>query len=901
MRILFLLLIMLNFVTLSALEYISHDFKDNVLEIKYDWYNVKIEIVDNDIFSVSYHPHHLNFKDYTEIVDFQPQMVNAELSEYNEFLILQTDSIQLKLYKQDFGIEVSKSGQKIAEQTRNSYFTSYSANGCKFSLDSNEAIYGLGMKAVDINRRNMFTMLYNQNVWGYKWGDHWLNTSIPMLFSSNGYAVLIDGYALGYYTADDLPDIDNYMQYHVEDGRFKYFMIIRDNYAGLSKRMQDLTGYQPMLPRWAMGYFLSKYAYSHQDSVYHHVDNMKKDGFPIDALVLDYSWFGKATEMGNFTWDSTNWYDPEGLIEYLDKKGINTILISEPYIAKNSDVFEDAESNELFVIDSGKIHYETILGADVALLDIYKSDTKQWIWNKYKNVINKYQVSGWWVDLIEPELHPFHITTEKGLGYQVHNYYSVEWAKNMYQSFSNDFPDVRPYFLFRSGWTGSQKYGVTFQCGDELRSWDGLKGQIPAMLGLSLTGAPWFSTDIGGFAGFPEKQAELYSRWMQFGAFTPIMRSHVTGSVFAEPNMYEEPYLSIHRDYVKWRYKLLPYNYTLMYQNHAFGLPPARQSDFYHPKNEKLQGLNFQYLWGDAFLVAPVIDSGARSKEVVFPPGKWIEYGTGKRYDGNQKLIVDAPLERLPLFVKAGSIIPTAPEMQSTKFYNSDSLIIEYFPEISYPESSYIMFNDDGIIPDTYSKGQYELLDFTALCKNNEIRMVLDKSYDGFDNAPEQRNMQFVVHYPDFIPGSVFLDDILLGITRSYDDFQVVENGYYYDFDKNILHIKFNWDHEETEILIDTQVNSVKYNIAEISEIYPNPAEDHIKINIDIEHAGKYLIEISDINGKIVKTVNTGFLPSGEHTLSIQLNNENIRSISKGVYVIRISSDDFEQFFKFVK
>ena len=224
----------------------------------------------------------------------------------------------------------------------------------------------------------------------------------------------------------------------------------------------------------------------------------------------------------------------------------------------------------------------------------------------------------------------------------VHNVYSQFWAQMLSDKYKQEYPNQRLFNLIRSGYAGMQRYSTFPLSGDIQRSYDGLKTQVQIMLSMGMSGVAYSHSDLGGFTGGP-KNPELYTRWLQYGAFCPIMRAHGEG-VPAEPIFYDSKYKNIVRDYINLRYKLLPYNYTLSYENTTTGIPIARSINFYEPENTSISNVCDEYFWGDNFLVAPVFEANATSRNVIFPKGKWINYWTNEIYNGNSTTKVDVPL-----------------------------------------------------------------------------------------------------------------------------------------------------------------------------------------------------------------------------------------------------------------
>lgn len=895
-KIFFILIIAYNLA--FSQQYVSHNFKDNVLEIQCDWAKFKIIPYTEDIFKIHFYPNGFNDPDEFDIVIAKPKSdLEINLEDLNDKMILSSEKAQLNINKFPLRISLVVNGETILEADENQWGLAYSSRIVKFKLDDDEAIYGLGAKAVDINRRNMTTVLYNQNIIGYEWPQSWLNTNIPFIASSNSWGFLADGHGMNYYNSDD-NNVSSFL-YVIEDSHMSFFLFAGNDYNNLIQKYNYLTGTQKLLPRWALGYIQSKFGYYSESDTEYRIYGMHQSGFPVDAVCFDFFWFGSAENMGDLEWQGSGWIDPVKMVKNFEDNGIKSILISEPYISTKSINYDELINNKYYTIDSktGLFQKDSALGTVGVLIDIFNPDAANWIMEKYQNQMLKSGIHGWWMDLIEPELHSFNLT-HRGIGAKsMHNAYSLEYAKYMYDMMLKTFTNRRPFLQFRGGWTGIQKYGMTFQIGDEKRSWLGLKSQIPIILGMSMSGSPWIGTDIGGFFNNTAIEPEMHLRWFQMGTFNPIMRMHMFGIAECEPHISPIEIRNEIKELMKLRYRLLPYNYTLMYENHVFALPPVRQTDFYDNVNLLLRNKSFQFYWGKDFFVAPVVDSGATTKEVTLPSGKWIDYYTHEEYVGNATYTVDAPLEKLPLFVRVGSIIPTAPEMLTTAMYDGDSLIVEYYPDLEYPNSEYTMYDDDGETPDAYAKNEYQLINFKAEYTDSKITINLEKDGYSYKNAPNERFLEFQVFSPDFTPSSVTLNGVMLGKADDIETYKIVNNAYYFDAESNLLYFKFDWNLENAELVISDLQNSVAEDFDAII-VSPNPIDDKFTITYNSTISSEISLELYDITGKIVMPAATYYVNQGGNKININIQD---LSIPKGTYILKISTDQINYIHKIIK
>ncbi|MEO7311217.1 MAG: TIM-barrel domain-containing protein, partial [Chitinophagaceae bacterium] len=451
---------------------------------------------------------------------------------------------------------------------------------------------------------------------------------------------------------------------------------------------------------------------------------------PFDAVIFDLFWFGDSVQntLGNLDWiNKKAWPNPKKMIGDFKRQHVKTILIAEPFLLKNTLQYESGKS--MLAVDAAGKPYQLqdFYFGKGGLIDIFRKDARQWFWAKYKKQMD-IGVTGWWGDLGEPEKHPadmYHNLADLGFkrkfsANEVHNLYGYYWSKMVYENFAKQYPNERLFHLNRSGYAASPRYGSFPWSGDVSRSWDGLKAQLPLMLGTSLSGIPYIHADAGGFAG-GDGDADLYIRWLQFAAFTPIFKPHGTAlgdinpsvkNIPSEPAMWPEPTKSIARQAVEQRYQLLPYNYTLCYQQALKGKPLVKPMFFEAENDTALFRAEDQYMWGDALLVAPVLEKNATTRKLYLPDGGWYNYFTMQKITGRQWINEALAIHHIPVFVKAGSFIPTIATIQNTTQYHKSNLKVTYFPDER--PSQYELYEDDGTSKNAIRQKAFELIRFKA-------------------------------------------------------------------------------------------------------------------------------------------------------------------------------------------
>lgn len=637
-----------------------------------------------------------------------------------------------------------------------------SANGrqsLSLSTMGSGSFYGAGERGHSFNLAGDTLVMYNRQNYGYTDGDpriSQMNITMPLFISSNGYSVVFDDYAAAemvmanpiVYTSESRSPISY------------YFINGAGALADATRQLSALTGRQDLPPFWSLGYITSKYGYRTQDETVGVVDTLRRSGYPVDGIVLDLYWYGKEQDMGRLAWEPVQWPDHKKMLADLKKQGVNTVIISQPYILRNGEGlanYNELASKGLLLKDStGNPQEVTIWVGEGGMFDMANPDTRAWLADRYRQLTLE-GVGGWWGDLGEPEVHPETGIHANGLTTrEYHNQYGNDWSAVIYDMFKSDFPDTRLMTMMRGGTTGLQRYSVFPWSTDVSRSWGGLQPQVKIMLNSGLSGLGYMSHDVGGFAIDETRpyDPELYVRWLQLGLFSPILRTHAQAT--AEPYKYPEQQ-DIILPLIKERYRWLPYNNTLAYENASQGQPLVRPLNFYTPGSGKYDDITDEYLWGRDILVAPVMTQGATERQVIFPEGLWVDYSNpSKFYHGGDTITYPAPLSVIPLFVRAGSFIPLADyAMKSTGDYRTDAYTVNYYPYLG--KSEYVMYEDDRKSTSSLTDKTFSLITFTgdASVEGINIDVTAEGTYPG---APSVKNMTFKIHLIDVRPSEITVD-----------------------------------------------------------------------------------------------------------------------------------------------
>ena len=662
-------------------------------------------------------------------------------------------------------------------------------------------LYGAGERGHSLRLNGDTLVMYNRQNYGYGAGDpriSQMGITMPGFVSDAGYGVLFDDYNRAVMTLGR-----DSIVYESETPKplSYYFVNGEGSLAGATSRFTELTGRQQLPPFWALGYITSRYGYHNEQEALGAIDSLRQRDYPVDGIVFDLYWYGKETDMGRLEWNPDQFPDHRRMLDSLSAMGVHTVLINQPYINKIGaiDNYNTLSEAGMLVKDSvGNTHDVTTWVGDAGMFDISNPATREWMWNRLRDLTAE-GISGWWGDLGEPEVHPLTAVHANGeTASQYHNVYGNEWSKTIYDGLREDFPDMRPLLMMRGGTAGLQRYSVFPWTTDVSRSWAGFAPQVALMLNSGLSGLGYMGSDVGGFAVDPSDpyQPELYVRWLQMGAFSPMLRTHAQ----LKPEPYHYPqHDAIIKDFIRQRYRWLPYNYTLAYENTAEGLPLARPVNFHSEGGTVEANVTDEYLWGSEVLVAPVFTKGARSRKVYFPTGStWVNWNKpSQTFAGGTNATVAAPLDQMPMFVKAGSFIPQYMRpVANTSEYDPTFLTVKYFP--SREESSFTMFDDNRLSPTSLADGQYQLTTFSAVPygRGFEIAVSSEGSYRGM---PAGR--MITLEIPGVAcPSSVTLDGKTLAKEMSP---KAIRNAAWaYDASTRTLTVGFGYSYKPLTIVI---------------------------------------------------------------------------------------------------
>lgn len=551
------------------------------------------------------------------------------------------------------------------------------------------------------------------------WHDYWAlggeNVCVPFVVSTLGYGLIWDNPSK---TTVDLA-VNQQSTWSSDIGdRVSFFVVAGDTSDEIYQGYRQLTGVSHLLPKATYGYIQSKAIYPSQEQILDVAKGYRDRKLPLDTIVVD---FLNMTRQGELDLDPARWPDPAGMNRQLHSMGVKTLLSVWPHFAPGTRYYDMLLQKGWLIRkadgtpDSGG-YKRDMIGPNI---DTTNPEAAKWWWEAIRDrYVKPYGFDYLWLDETEPDIDPAGDYFSIGSGNRFYNVYPLFHTASVYDGFRRDFGDSRRVMILaRAAYLGAQRNGTVFWSSDITSTWDMLKRSIPAGLGFAASGMPYWDTDIAGFfsptipatyhpAHKPlvdasdargnvdgyEDYPELFVRWFEWGAFQPVMRAHGERQ-HNEVWSYGKQAEPILEKYLRLRYELMPYTYSLGYGTYKTGAPFMRALFMDFPHDPNVLNLSDEYMFGPAFLVAPVTEQGATSRRVYLPAGSdWYNYWTNERLKGGTTVEVSAPIDTLPLFVRAGSIVPLGSSIESADQHQAIASVRVY----AGADGDFTLFSDDG-------------------------------------------------------------------------------------------------------------------------------------------------------------------------------------------------------------
>jgi len=577
-------------------------------------------------------------------------------------------------------------------------------------LYPDEKFIGLGEKTGNLNRRGSSYVNWNTDAALHGVDADPLYKTFPFfigLHSGLTYGLFFDNTRKSYFDFGATTD-DEMSWFGADGGDMNYYFFGAQSIREILQDYTWLTGRMEMPPLWSLGYQQCRWSYMSADEVLGIAKKFREHQIPADVIYCDIDYMDGFKI---FTWNKKTFPDPKGMIDKLKLIGFRLVTIVDPgiKIEKGYKQYDEGFVNNYFATyPNGELYTTSVWPGRCHFPDFINDEVKEW-WGAAFTALTEPGVAGFWNDMNEPAAWgqniPWLVKFGEYYMQEIRNVYGMEMAKATYNGTKKLLGNKRPFVLTRAAYSGTQRYSAVWT-GDNAATDEHLLLGQRLVNSLGLTGMSLIGVDIGGFMGNPTP--ELMVRWNSLGVYTPMFRNHAAqGMAMREPWEWGEENEAIIKKDIELRYRLLPYIYSGFYQSTQTGLPLSRTLAIDYSNDENVFDTKFQnqFMFGDSMLVAPVISSELFA-EVYLPKGEWYRFGTNEKYKGNQFIIADAPLTNLPVFIKAGAIIPMQSVIQSTN--DKGDGILELHIWNGTTASEFVYYEDDGVSYDYQNGGYYK-------------------------------------------------------------------------------------------------------------------------------------------------------------------------------------------------
>jgi alpha-glucosidase len=621
-------------------------------------------------------------------------------------------------------------------------------------LGFDEHFYGLGEKAAHLDKRRSSFVNWNSDTPGYVEGRDPIYQTIPFYIGLQrgiAYGVFFDNSYRSYF--DFGKSSQQRAWFGAEGGEMNYYFFYGPSIKKILGRYADLTGHMPLPPLWALGNQQSRWSYYPDTMVEEVVNEYRKRDLPLDVVHLDIDYMHGYRV---FTFDKDRFPDPKALTDKLARQGVKLVTIVDPGIKRPTDKNEryhafdqGLEKNYFQHRRNGDLFVPRVWPGESVFVDYTLPEARQW-WGNLHRVYTDNDIAGIWNDMNEPSdfvdqtgKNQLDVVSddegEKTTHAKNRNTFALLMSRATYEGLERLRPDRRPYVITRAAYAGIQRY-ATMWTGDTNSTWDSLALNVPMFTSLGLSGEPFVGSDVGGFIG--RGNGELLVRSYQVSFLAPFCRNHkVIDGYDQEPWRFGKYYEDIIRKYLKLRYALLPYLYTALEEAHRTGVPPFRPLLLNYQDDPSTYNLDDQFMVGDDILLAPIVKPDVTRRLVYLPAGSWYDYWTNKKYAGGTMISVDAPLEVVPMFVRAGAMIPVGPSQNYVGEKSSDPITFHIYPDDGGSASS-MLYEDDGLSP-AYKTGAFRRTAVTARRGADGFTVTIGSVQGNYNPGP--RKLEFVV------------------------------------------------------------------------------------------------------------------------------------------------------------
>jgi alpha-glucosidase len=701
--------------------------------------------------------HQQNFDEFSYSVIAIPEAVNFEVVETNAEITLTTDLFKLLISKNPVRFRFTDLGGEIINEDEPGLGTSWIGEQVTTykKLQEGERFIGLGEKTGGLDRCGHAYQNWNTDAYAYHGGTDPLYCSTPFyigIHHRQAYGIFLDNTHKTFFNFG--ASNNRFASFSADTGEMNYYFISGRSIPEIIKGYTHLTGRMEMPPLWSIGYQQCRYSYYPDKEITALARTFREKDIPSDVIVLDVHYMDKYKI---FTWDKKNFPNPKALLDEIKALGFHVVVICDPgiKIEPGYEPYDDGVEKNIFLkYSDGENYAGQVWPGWCHFPDFTNPLARDWWASKFKDYVAT-GVDGFWNDMNEiatwgnslPENLVFDFEGNPASTRRGRNIYGFQMARSSYEGAKSLLKGKRPFNLTRSGFSGIQRYAAVWT-GDNVAYDEHMILGVRLVSSLGLAGIAFAGYDVGGFVG--DANTKLFARWISIGALSPFFRGHsMINSRDAEPWSFGEEVEQIARNYIKFRYQLLPYIYSLFHDASQTGMPVQRSLAIDYPFSHQVFDGQYhnQYLFGPYILVAPV-ESNKDLVKVYLPAGEWFYLFTGKKYSGEQEIMLECPIHKLPVFIKAGALLPMQAAKSNTR-EKSGTLNLHLYHGTE--DSNFTFYDDDGETFD-YQSGKYSERELTFRPAGRKV--ILGKAKGTYSSAWQK----LTVVFHNFEPTSVSIN-----------------------------------------------------------------------------------------------------------------------------------------------
>ncbi|MFN8006191.1 MAG: glycoside hydrolase family 31 protein [Terriglobia bacterium] len=732
--------------------------------------------------------------------------------------VMKTSDLEVRIRLSPFRLSFyDAKGRLVCEDAREMSYEGERVRSWK-TMPPDEHYYGLGEKSGPLDKRGHSYVMWNTDPAGYEALTDPMYQTVPFflgLREGKAYGIFFDN---SYRSSFDLgAESDAYYSFGAEGGEMNYYFFSGPDPKAVLGRFTELVGRTFLPPLWSVGYIQSSAYYAPEATLRFVAANFRQRHIPCDAVFFDTM---HMKDNLSFTWDKSRFPNPRELIADLRRLGFHSMEIVDPGLKADEGywIYKQGLAGGHFLRKKdGELYFGIIWPGTSVFPDFTSEKTRSWWAALMEDDVND-GIAGVLTDMNEPtidqiplekgwipgSLDPNIVFYDRGLRSPYaknHNIYGMLMSAATREGFLKFRSKERPFVITRATYAGGQRYAAQWT-GDNLSTWECLRASLRLVMSMGVSGMPFAGSDIGGFSGYPT--AELYTRWLQAGVFHPFMWTHSGDAERTlDPWSFGLQYEEINRRTIELRYRLLPYLYNAFYQATQTGLPVMRPLFLDFPDDQTAMdmtpaGQNYEFMFGDDLLVAPVVKEGELRRKVYLPKGEWIEFESGKPFAGPAQITVAAPLDHIPIYVRRGAILPTRQVVEFVDQAPIDPLTFEVFPG---GNSSRDYYEDDGVSVE-FENGKFLRRQIGVQDRPNILSIHQTPVHQGY--TPPARSLVFKIHGQASNPRSVKIGKRTLesqGVTKLL--LREISEGAAYDSEKGVLWIKLADEPSPLEITVE--------------------------------------------------------------------------------------------------